>query len=89
MRKMPMSHPYTIWTSSGYQKSQNIWRKSTAEMDFSKHKTLKQIEIDFSMTTQEPVELVKATEVVIIIVLTLIQITVCPTAVEVSLKVPV
>jgi hypothetical protein len=75
------------------------------EMDFSKHKTMKQehktmkqehktmkrVEMDFSMTTQETVEQVKATEVVIMTVLTMIQITICPTltTVEVSLQVQV
>jgi hypothetical protein len=69
----------------------------TVEMDFSKHKKLKQVEMDFSkhqtmnfsMTTQETVEQVKATEVVIMTGLTMIQITICPmlTTVEVSLQV--
>ena len=40
---------------------------------------LKRVEMDFSMTTQEPVAQVKATEVVITTVLTLIQTTFCPT----------
>ncbi|KAF8538654.1 hypothetical protein BDD12DRAFT_884620 [Trichophaea hybrida] len=31
-----------------------------AEMDFSEYKTKKRVEMDFSMTTQEPVERVKA-----------------------------
>jgi hypothetical protein len=39
------------------------------------------------MTTQEPVEQVKATEVVIMTVLTMIQTRICPTTVEVSLQV--
>jgi hypothetical protein len=57
-------------------------------MDFSKHKTIKGAEMDFSMTTQEPVEQVKAMEMVIMTVLTMIQITICPTliTVEVSLQ---
>ena len=61
------------------------------EMDFSKHKTMKRVEMDFSMTTQEPVEQVKAMEVVIMTVLTMIQITICLTlpTVEVSLQVQV
>ena len=68
------------------------------EMDFSKHKTMKQehktmkwVEMDFSMTTQETVEQVKATEVVIMTVLMMIQITISPTltTVEVSLQVQV
>ena len=52
---------------------------------------MKRMEMDFSMTTQETVEQVKATEVVIMTVLTMIQITICPTltTVEVSLKVQV
>jgi hypothetical protein len=52
---------------------------------------LKPVEMDFSMTTQEPVEQVKATEVVIMTVLMMIQITICPTltTVEVSLQVQV
>jgi hypothetical protein len=47
------------------------------------------MEMDFSMTMQEPVEQVKATEVVIMTVLTMIQTTICPTlsTVEVSLQV--
>ena len=61
----------------------------TSEMDFSEYKTKKRVEMDFSMTTQEPVEQVKATEVVIMTVLTMIQTTFCPTLtmVEVSLQV--
>ena len=64
------------------------------EMDFAMHKSMKQehkamkwVEMDFSMTTQETVEQVKATDVVIMTVLTMIQITICPTltTVEVSL----
>jgi hypothetical protein len=52
---------------------------------------LKWVEMDFSITTQEPVEQVKATEVVIMTVLMMIQITICPTltTVEVSLQVQV
>jgi hypothetical protein len=59
------------------------------EIDFSKHKTISQVEMDISMTTQETVEQVMATEVVIITVLTMIQITMCLmlTTVEVSLNV--
>ena len=58
------------------------------EMDFSKHKTMKRVEMDFSMTTQEPVEQVKAMQMVIMTVLTMIQTTICPTltTVEVSLQ---
>ena len=50
---------------------------------------LKRVEMDFSMTTQEPVEQVKATEVVIMTVLTMIQTTICPTLtiIEVPLQV--
>jgi hypothetical protein len=61
-------------------------------MEFSKHKILKRVEMDFSMTTQEPVEQVKAMEVVIMTVLTMIQMKpICPTltTVEVSLQVQV
>jgi len=49
------------------------------------------VEIDFCITTQEPVEEVKATEVVIMTVLTMIQTTFCPmlTIIEVSLQVQV
>ena len=63
-------------------------QKSTVEMDFSKHNTVKQVEMDFSITMQEPVEQVKAMEVVIMTVLTMIQITICPTltTVKVSLQ---
>jgi hypothetical protein len=57
-------------------------------MDFSKHKTMKRVQMDFSTTTQEPVEQVKAMKMVIITVLTMIQTTICPTltTVEVSLQ---
>jgi len=60
-------------------------------MDFSKYKTMKQVEMDFSMTMQEPVEQVNATEVVIMMVLMMIQITICPmhATVEVSMQVKV
>jgi len=78
---MPTHHAYTETkqTSLSYQKRQNISRK------------LKRVEMDFSMTTQEPVEQVKAMEVVIMTVLTMIQITICLTlpTVEVSLQVQV
>jgi hypothetical protein len=61
------------------------------EMDFSKHKTMKRVEMDFSMTTQETVEQVNTTEMVIMTVPTMIQITICLTltTVEVSLQVQV
>ena len=85
-----MLHAYkeTKQTSSSCQKRRTISRKSTVEMDFSKHKTMKQVEMDFSMTTQEPVEQVKAMDMIIVIVLTMIQTTICPTltTVEVSLQ---
>ena len=88
-----MLHAYeeTKQTSLSYQKKRNVSRKSTVEIDFSKDKTMKRVEMDFSMTTQETVEQVKATEVVIMTVLTMIQITICPTltTVEVSLQVQV
>ena len=90
-RGMPTLHVCTgtKQISLSYQKGQNTSRKSTVEMDFSKHKTITGVEMDFSRTTQEPVEQVKAREVVIMIVLTMIQITICPTltTVEVSLQV--
>jgi len=86
----PTLHAYkeTKQTSLSYQKRRNISRKSTVEMDFSKHKTMKRVEMDFSMTTQEPVEQVKAMQMVIMTVLTMIQTTICPTltTVEVSLQ---
>ena len=97
-RGIPTLHiyPETTHTSLSYQKRRNISRKSTVEMDFCKHttmkqehKTMKRVEMDFSMTTQEIVEQVKATEVVIMTVLTMIQFTICPTltTVELSLQV--
>jgi hypothetical protein len=46
---------------------------------------LKLVEMDMSMTTQEAVEQVKATAVVIMTVLTMIVTTICRTTVEVSL----
>jgi hypothetical protein len=54
-------------------------------------KKLKRVEMDFCMTTQEPVEQVKAMEVLIITVVTLIQIILCPTltVIEVPLQVQV
>jgi hypothetical protein len=60
-------------------------------MDVSKQKTMKRVEMDLFMATQETVEQVKATEVAIITVLTMIQITLCPTltTVDVSLQVQV
>jgi hypothetical protein len=78
-RGMPTHHAYTETkqTSLSYQKRQNMLKK------------LNRVEMDFSMTTQEPVEQVKATEVVIMTVLTMIQTTICPTTVEVSLQVQV
>jgi len=87
---MPMLHAYkeTKQTSLSYQKRRNISRKSTVEIDFTKHITMKRVEMDFSMTTQEPVEQVKAMEMVIMTVLTMIQTTICPTltTVKVSLQ---
>jgi len=61
------------------------------EMDFSKHKTLKRLKMRFSMTMQGTVEQVKATEVLIMTVLMMIQTTICLTltTVEVSLRVDV
>jgi len=76
---MPTHHAYTETkqTSLSYQTRQNMSRK------------LKRVEMDFSMTMQEPVEQVKATEVVIMTVLTIMQTTICPTIVEISLQVKV
>jgi hypothetical protein len=78
---MPAHHAHTETrqTTLSYQKRQNMLRK------------LKRVEMHFSMTAQEPVEQVKATEVVIMTVLTMIQTTLCPTltTVEVSLEVQV
>jgi hypothetical protein len=89
-RAIPMLHAYeeTKQTSLSYQKKRNVSRKSTVEIDFSKDKTMKRVEMDISMTMQEPVEQVNATEVVIMTVLTMIQITICPTltTIEVSLQ---
>jgi hypothetical protein len=45
--------------------------------------------MDFSITTLEPVEQVKAPEVVIMTVLTMKRTTICPPSVEVSLQVQV
>jgi hypothetical protein len=60
-------------------------------MEFSTHKTLKWMEMDFSMNTKETLEQVKAMDVVNMTVLTHIQITICPTlrAVPLSLHVQV
>jgi len=90
-RGIPTLHVYleTIETSLSYQKKDDISRKLAVEMDFSKHKTMNRVEMDVSMTTEEQVHQVKATEVVIMTVLTMIPITICPTltTVEVSLQV--
>jgi hypothetical protein len=61
-RGMPMQDvsTETKQTSLNYQKRQNMSRK------------LKRVEMDFSMTMEEPVEQVKAMEVVIMTVLTMI-----------------
>jgi len=52
-------------------------------MDFSKYKTKKWVEMDFFMTTQEPVEWVKATDVVLMAVLMIMMLQManilCPT----------
>jgi len=78
---MPPYHVYmeTKQTSLSYQKRQNMWRK------------WKRVEIEFSITTQEPVGQVKAMELVIMTELTMIKTAICPTliAVEVSLQVHV
>jgi hypothetical protein len=69
-------------TSLSDQRRQNTSRKSTVEMDFpktmkhvemefSKHKTIKRQEIDFSTTMYEPVEQVNDMEVVIMTPLTM------------------
>jgi hypothetical protein len=77
----------TNQTTLSYQKRWNISRKSTVEMDFSKHNTMKHMEIDFSMITQEPVKQVYAMEVVIMTVLMMIQTTIYPTLTTVELSV--
>jgi hypothetical protein len=48
-----------------------------------------QVEMDFTMTTQEPVEQVMAMEVEIITGLSMIPTTICPTTIEVFLQVKV
>jgi len=87
---MLMLHVYTEpnQTSLSYQNRWNLWRKLTVEMDFSKHTTLKRVEMNFSMTTQQPVEQVKATDVVIKTALTMIEIRICLTLtnIEISLQ---
>jgi hypothetical protein len=50
---------------------------------------LKRVEMDFSVTTKEPVEQVKATEVVLMTVLPMIQTTISPTTVDDSQRVQV
>jgi len=76
-----MLHAYKESTeiSLSYQTRRNISGKSTVEMDFSKLKTLNRVHLDLSMTTQEPAKLVKAMEVVIMTILTMIPITPSPT----------
>jgi hypothetical protein len=75
------------------QKMQNILRNFLLEMDFSEHRTLERMEMDFSMPVPRiSVERVKATEVVITATLMMSQmfIAICPTTihfVEVSLHV--
>jgi hypothetical protein len=92
-RGMPtlLVYPETTQISLSYQMRLNISRKLAVQMEFSKHKTMKQMDMDLSMAMQETVDHVKATEVVIMTVLTMIQITICPTltTVEVSLQVEV
>jgi hypothetical protein len=60
-------------------------------MDSSKHKTMKRMEMEYIMTTEKPVDQVKAMEIVIMTVLLMIQITLSPmlTTGEVSLEDPV
>jgi hypothetical protein len=91
MRKgIPTLHAYkeTKQRALSYQKWQNISRNWRVEMGCSKYKTMKRVEIDFSMTMQEPGEQVKAMEVVIMTVLTMIQTTIYPmlTTFEVPLQ---
>jgi len=76
-RGIPSHHAYmeTKQTSSSHQNRQIMSRK------------LKRVETDFSMTTQEPVTQVKATDVVIITVLTMIPTTIRLMTVEVSLHI--
>jgi hypothetical protein len=78
-RGMPTHHAYreTKQTSLNYERRQHMSRELTRG------------EMDFSMTTEKPVEQVKATDMVIMTVLTIIQTTICPTTVEVSLQVQV
>ena len=80
-RAIHMLHAYKESTeiSLSYQTRRNISGKSTVEMDFSKLKTLNRVHLDLSMTTQEPAKLVKAMEVVIMTILTMIPITPSPT----------
>lgn len=77
--------------SVSYHKEWNILRIPTVEIDISKGKTSEQEEWDLSLTTQESVNQVMATDVVIITVLTMIQIAICLklTTIEVSLQVHV
>jgi hypothetical protein len=67
-------------------------------MDFSMHKTMKQehktmkrVEMVFTITRQDTVKQVKATEVLIMTALTVLQTAICPTqtTIEVSLQVQV
>jgi len=74
---------------------QNTLRNFILEMDFSEHRSLERMEMDFSMAVPRiSVERVKATEVVIMATLMISQmsIAICPTTihfVEVSLQVQV
>jgi hypothetical protein len=80
-RGMPTHDVYTETKqiSLNYQKGRNMSRK------------LKWVEMDFSLTTEEAVEQVKATDVVIMTLLTIVQTTFCPTLtiVKVPLQVQV
>jgi hypothetical protein len=81
IREWPMDHVYTE-TKQIYFNSQKGWNMS---------RKLTRVEMDFPMTTQEPVEQVNATDMVIMTVPTMRQKTFCPTLtiVEVPLEVPV
>jgi hypothetical protein len=76
------------------QKMQNTLRNFILEMDFSEHRTLERMEMDFSMAVPRiSVERVKATEVVIMATLMMSQmcIAICPLTIliDVSLHVQV
>jgi hypothetical protein len=73
---MPTHHAYmeTKQTSLSNQKRQNMTMK------------LQRVEMNISMTTQEPVEQVNTTEVVIITVLLSIQTTICMSLTTINVR---